>query len=69
MSYISAEILNSDKKGVNDHKSDAKMKNEKKQFGTAAMTESLIEAAPKKQSKPTVQKGFDALANDNRQFA
>ena len=67
MSYVSAEIMNADKESVN--KAEGKMKNEKKQFDGVAKTDVLIQAAPKKQSKPTVTGQIDKLANDNREFA
>jgi hypothetical protein len=69
MSYVSAEIMNACGKGVNDHKADAAKKNAKKQFDGVAKTDVLIEAAPKKQSKPTVTGQIDKLANDMREFA
>lgn len=69
MSYVSAEIMNACGKSVNDHSSDAKKSNAKKEFDGVAKTDVLIEAMPKKQSKPTVTGEIDRLANDTREFA
>jgi hypothetical protein len=64
MKYGAADIMMSDKKGINDDCGENNLYRESLEFDTKARTEVLIEDMPKKQTKPTMT-GIDALADDN----
>lgn len=68
MKYGPAEIMNSDKKGINDSCGENNLYREGMDFDTVAKTDVLIENAPKSQSNPSMT-GIDSLANDNRLYA
>ena len=63
--YGASYIMNSDKTSVNDQMGANQLTRESKDFTTAINDRdgSLIEAHPKKQTKPTVQKSLFAMAD------
>jgi len=68
MKYSEADIMNSDKKGIDYNCGENNLHREGMDFDTVAKTDTLIEDAPKKQTQPTMT-GIDSLANDNRLYA
>lgn len=63
MKYGPADIMNSDKKGIDYNCGENNLYREGKEFDTVAKVDVLTEDMPKKQTKPTMT-GIDALAND-----
>lgn len=53
MKYSEADILNSDKKGIDYNCGENNLYREGMEFDTVAKTDVLIEDMPKKQTKPT----------------
>lgn len=68
MKYDAGKIMMSDKAGINDSCGENNLVREGMDFDTVAKTDTLIEAAPKVQSKPTVQSEIDTLAKDDRLY-
>lgn len=68
MKYSEADIMNSDKKGINDSCGENNLYREGMDFTTEATTDTLIEDAPKKQTQASMT-GIDSLANDTRLYA
>lgn len=69
MKYGPADIMNSDKKGIDYNCGENKLYREGMEFDTAAKTDVLIEAMPKKQTKPTVTGEIDRLAGDTSLYS
>ena len=61
-------IMNSDKQTVDANIGESKLYREGLEFDTRAVTETLTEDMPKKQTKPT-DTGLFGLADDNRIYA
>ena len=60
--YGASYIMGADKTSVNDHP-ETNLTREKKDFSSVITREPIIEAYPKKQSKPTVQSSLWSMAN------
>ena len=65
--YGSSYVMNADKTSVNDHP-ETNLTREKKDFSVGIKREPIIEAYPKKQSKPTVEASFNKMADDKNYF-
>lgn len=65
MKYGEADIMNADKKGIEDNCGENSLVREGMDFDTVAKTDVLTEDMPKQQTKPTVTGEIDRLANDN----
>ena len=63
--YGASYIMNADKTKVTDHSGEANLTREKKDFtpNIDNPNATLIQAYPKKQSKPTVQSSMWSMAN------
>lgn len=61
-------IMNSDKQTVDANIGESKLIRQGLEFDTRAVTETITEDFPKKQTKPT-DTGLFALADDNRIYA
>ena len=64
MKYGASDIMGSDKKGIDYNCGENNLYREGMDFDTVAKTDTLIEATPKKQTKPTVTGEIERLAND-----
>lgn len=65
MKYSEADIMNSDKKGINDSCGENSLYREGKDFDTVAKTDSLIEAMPKTKKESLDQ----SILNSDKQSA
>jgi hypothetical protein len=63
------DIMNADKYGIDYNCGENNLVRESMDFDTVAKTDSLIEAMPKKQSKPTVTGEIDRLAGDTSLYS
>lgn len=64
MKYGASDIMGADKKGIDYNCGENSLYREGADFDTVAKTDTLIEDAPKKQTKPTVDGSIDRLASD-----
>lgn len=64
MKYGPADIMSSDQKGVDYNCGENNLHREGLEFDTVAKTDTLIESAPKSQTKPT-NTGILSLADEN----
>lgn len=64
MQYSASDIMNSDKKGINDNCGENSLVREGLEFDTVAKTDVLTEDMPKQQTKTTVDASVMKLADD-----
>lgn len=69
MKYGASDIMNADQKSIDYNCGENNLVREGMDFDTQAKTDSLIEAMPKKQTKPTVTGEIDRLAGDNSLYS
>ena len=63
------DIMSADKYGIDYNCGENNLVREGKDFDTVAKTDVLIEAMPKKQTKPTVTGEIDRLAGDTSLYS
>lgn len=63
------DIMNADKYGIDYNCGENNLVREGLEFDTVAKTDVLIEAMPKKQTKPTVTSEIDRLAGDTSLYS
>ena len=65
--YGASYVMNSDKESVDDQPGVNKLYREGLEFPTRVQTGPIIEAMPKKQTKPTVEASLFKMADDRPQ--
>ena len=67
--FGAAYIMNADKTSVDKDEGASSLYRESLEFDTRVQTGPMIEAMPKKQTKPTVEASFNTMAEDRNYFS